>query len=138
MVQVLAVGKGGATLVHSPRGKTLLVDTSGDASILRALGETLPFWKRSIDAVILTSKKANSIGGLPDVTSRYHVSKVIHFGAPESTPYGARLTFDIDTFITVTAPGIFTISYGTTSFNISSSTTPGLYLSNGQILTKPY
>jgi beta-lactamase superfamily II metal-dependent hydrolase len=62
-VTVLEVWNGNATLLQSPRGETLLIDTGPDASILRALGENLPMWQRDIDAVILTSS-----GGPPHCT----------------------------------------------------------------------
>ncbi len=74
-VRVLDVGKGDATLVRTPDGATLLIDTGPDASILRALGTALPPWQRTIDAVILTNAKKPSAGGLPDVLSRYRVAQ---------------------------------------------------------------
>jgi beta-lactamase superfamily II metal-dependent hydrolase len=75
-IKVLDVGeKGSATLVRAPGGATILIDTGPDASILRALGTALPPWQRRIDLVILTSTKKSSVGGLPDVLSRYKVAR---------------------------------------------------------------
>lgn len=76
-ISTLEVGKGNATLVRTQSGATILIDTGSDASILRALGTILPPWQRSLDAVILTSDKKASVGGLPDVLSRYRVAKKI-------------------------------------------------------------
>lgn len=73
----LAVGKGNATLVQTPNNAIILIDTGPDASILRALGERLPPWQRTIDLVILTSTKKSVTGGLPDVLSRYKVMNQI-------------------------------------------------------------
>ena len=132
-VFVLDVGeKGNATLVQTPNRKTILIDTGPDASILRALGTALPEWKRNIDVIELTSATAGAVGGLPDVTSRYHVPTPVHFGTA-ATPYGARLAFN-DVSIVVLAPGIFTISYGATSLSISSSTPKGVYISDGKTI----
>lgn len=126
-VAILEAGKSNAVLVKSPNGKTALIDTGSDASILRALGITLPMWQRKIDAVILTSTKKTFAGGLPDVMSRYHVTQT--FSADTSFSLGS-------VSIKILAPATLTISYGSTVFNISSSTPSGIYTSNGEIVTK--
>ena len=134
-VTALGMGKGSATLVRAPDGRTLLVDAGPDASILRALGETLPVWQRKIDAVILTCAKTACIGGLPEVESRYRVSTVVHLG-DRSTAYGAPLLFDGSARITIPSPGALVISYGATVLSISSSTPPGTYVSDGNVLQR--
>lgn len=133
-VTVLEVGKGNAVLVHTPNGKTILVDTGPDAGILRALGLALPMWQRNIDAVILTGMKASFVGGLPDVESRYRVSKRIPIGG-SAAPYGTSLIFD-NARIEIIAPATLSISYGATTFTISSSTPKGVYTSNGETITQ--
>ncbi|MDE2173589.1 MAG: hypothetical protein KGJ31_03365 [Patescibacteria group bacterium] len=134
-VWVFEVGKNSrAVLVRAPHGRALLIDTGPDASILRALGETLPVWQKMIDAVILTGTKASFVGGLPDVASRYIVSARIHFGDRDA-PYGAPLIFD-SVGIEIIAPGTEIISYGATSLNLSSSTPSGVYVSDGNVLQK--
>jgi len=129
-----ADGKDGATLVRAPSGASILIDTGSDASILRALGMTLPMWQRRIDEIILTSSAARSAGGLPEVQNRYHVSNVMRIGNL-STPYGSLLTFD-DVHIEIFAHATFSISYGATSLDISSSTSKGVYTSNGKTIIK--
>ena len=95
-VTVLDVGeKGSATLVRAPGGATILIDTGPDASILRALGEALPPWQRNIDAVILTSTKKASGGGLPDVLNRYDVAQQVTLTRSQ------RLVFGDGTFIDI-------------------------------------
>lgn len=120
-VNVLEVAKGRAVLVSMPNSKTILIDTGPDASILRALGESLPVWRRDIDTVILTS----SAGGLPAVQSRYRVSEIIRIG-DRTIPYGSVLNFE-NTHIEIISPGAFSISHGITSLKISSSTPAGVY-----------
>lgn len=124
-VTVATAGKGTVAIIRTPNGRTLLIDTGSDASALRALGTTLPPWRRAVDAVILTSDKAAQTGGLPSVTARYHVSEVIHLGTADH-PYGAPLTFDSAT-ITTLAPGASALTTGTSVFTLSSSTPPGTY-----------
>jgi competence protein ComEC len=129
-VRVLSVGKGDAILVQSPSGKSVLIDTGPDASILRALGGALPMWQRSIDAVILTSTKSSSVGGLPEVQSRYRVSTITKIGGAD-IPYGTSLTFE-KSVVNIIAPATVTVSYGSSVFAISSSTPAGVYVSNGK------
>lgn len=156
-VHVFQAGKGTATLVVAPSGKTLLIDTGPDASTLRALGGALPEWQRTIDAVVLTSAAALSVGGVPDVARRYHIGELLRFGAQGSrsaeaavaaaataasasyqspAPYGAHLLFATDISITVISTGIFSVSYGTASLPVSSSTPPGTYTPSGNVFIK--
>src|SRR3989344_5102880 len=125
-VTVLSVGPadkaGHAVLLRSPSGKTVLVDTGPDASILRALGSTLPLWKRRLDAAILTSTKKAFTGGLPDAPSRFRVAR--SFSTGTSFSLGA-------VSIAILAPATLAISYGFSVFNISSSTPAGGYVSDG-------
>lgn len=133
-VSVLNVGKGSATLVRTPGGMTVLVNTGPDASILRALGTALSPWQRRIDAVVLTGTKASLVGGLPEVESRYRVSTVVRVGTT-AVPYGASITFD-GSRIEIISPEAFSISYGTTSLPISSTTPAGVYVSNGAMVAQ--
>lgn len=126
-VSVRAAGKGNVTIVRTPHHKTLLVDTGSDASILRALGEVLPPWQRNIDAVVLTGDKTSFTGGLPTIKSRYRIPDPLLVGGV-AAPYGSRLAFDTTTLITVIAPGIFSISDGTDSILISSTTQQKTYV----------
>ncbi len=134
-VSVLDAGKKNhPVLVRTPHGRTLLIDTGPDASILRALGETLPMWQRSIDAVILTDPGTLFAGGLPDVESRYAVSTRVQAGT-RSVPYGASFMFG-GVRIEIRAPGTLAISYGATTLSISSSTPRSTYVSDGETITQ--
>jgi hypothetical protein len=133
-VSVLNVGKGSAALVRTPGNMLVLINTGPDASILRALGGALPPWRRRIDAVILSGTKASFAGGLPAVESRYRVSTVLRVGTT-AVPYGASLVFD-GARLTIISPETFTISYGATSLPISSTTSAGVYLSDGKTVAQ--
>lgn len=133
-VSALEVGKGGATLLRGPSGETILIDTGPDAGILRALGTALPVWQRKIDAVVLTSAKSASTGGMGDVSDRYLVSRFMHFGG-SAAPYGSTVVFK-DARIKIIAPSALIIFYGSSVFNISSSTPKGDYTLNGKTILK--
>jgi hypothetical protein len=89
-VEPLALSKGHATLVLLPAGHTILINTGPDASIVRALGGALPPWQRHIDALFLSSNKADA-GGESFIRERYSVESaqkippaaglVLHAGA---------------------------------------------------------
>ncbi|MCX6787927.1 MAG: hypothetical protein NT108_02045 [Candidatus Kaiserbacteria bacterium] len=111
----LDVGKGSATLFHTPSGATILIDTGPDASILRALGKELPPWQRRIDVVLLTSGKSSAVGGLPDVLSHYQVTRQI------SLTHSQRLTFGTDTYIDI---------------EIRKNAPAGVFVSDGGTVTK--
>ena len=122
-----------AYLLQNQRRESLLIDTGSDAGILRALGVTLPMWKRNIEAVLLTSNNAKSRGGFDALSERYTVGDVQYFGTPERNfgtplPYGTVLTFDTDTYIRVVAPQKVVVSYGNSSLSLSSTTPAGTYL----------
>ena len=133
-VTVLEVGEGRAVLVQTPHKETILLDTGPDASVLRALGAALPMWQRKIDVVILTGTKGSFVGGLPEVESRYHVATIVRVGN-RATPYGTSILFDT-VGIKIMAPDTETISYGATTLIISSSTPPGAYVSDGNVLQR--
>jgi beta-lactamase superfamily II metal-dependent hydrolase len=133
-VRVFEVGKERAALVHTPNGKTLLIDTGSDASILRVLGSQLPMWQRSLDALILTSREHNTTGGLPEVTERYRIKNLI-----SSLTRNERLLLGDSSYIDVlslpkkkVSPLILRLSYGSTTITISSSTPSGVYTSDGK------
>lgn len=81
-VTVLDVGdKSDAILLRSPNGKLFLIDTGKDASVLRALGSHLSVWQRKIDGLVLTNTVTASVGGVPEVMDRYHITTVIRSAA---------------------------------------------------------
>jgi competence protein ComEC len=81
----LNVGQGDSILIEGPTGIQLLVDGGPDASALRELGKRLPFWDRTIDAVVATHPDADHIGGLADILNRYEVKNIIESGVLNDT-----------------------------------------------------
>lgn len=74
---VLDVGQGDAILITTPNKKNILIDGGPDTTVLRRLGEELPFWERRIDIVILTHPHADHYAGLTEVVKRFSIGRII-------------------------------------------------------------
>lgn len=89
-VSFLNVGQGDAVLIQGPTGVQVLVDGGPSRAVLREVGHTLPFFDRSLDAVVATHPDQDHIGGLTDVLDRYRVGAYLESGNVSDTPaYGA-------------------------------------------------
>jgi competence protein ComEC len=87
----LDIGQGDAILVEGPSGETVLIDGGPDPDlVLRRLGETLPWWQRRIDVVLLTHPHQDHVAGLLAVLERYQVGLVIDPDRPYPNPTYAR------------------------------------------------
>lgn len=80
IVAYLNVGQGDAIYIETPSGIQILIDAGPDRSVLRELGDIMPFHDRSIDVVIATHPDRDHIGGFPDILKRYDVSLFIEPG----------------------------------------------------------
>ena len=85
-VNFFDVGQGDAIFIESPSGNQILIDGGPDNSVLSKLGETMPFWDRSIDLVILTHPHADHLDGLVEVLKRYDVETVLESGVNHTIP----------------------------------------------------
>ncbi|MBI2048760.1 MAG: MBL fold metallo-hydrolase [Parcubacteria group bacterium] len=76
-VHFLDVGQGDAIFIESPTGVQILIDGGRDRSVLRELGEVMPWYDRTIDVMIPTHPDADHIAGLIDVLDRFAVARVL-------------------------------------------------------------
>jgi competence protein ComEC len=79
------VGQGDSILIEGPTGVQVLVDAGADTAALRGLGTRLPFWDRTLDAVVMTHPDQDHIGGMADVLGRYEVGHIIDPGVVKGT-----------------------------------------------------
>ena len=78
-VAFLDIGQGDSIYIEGPDGTQVIVDGGPDRNVLARLGEVMPPYDRSIDAVIATHPDKDHIAGLVDILSYYRVS---HFFEP--------------------------------------------------------
>lgn len=79
-ISVLDVGQGDAILFETPTGQVMLVDGGPDKTILRRLGEELPFWERRIDIIVVTHPHEDHYGGFESIIERYAVGVLLLTG----------------------------------------------------------
>jgi competence protein ComEC len=94
---VLDIGQGDAILVEAPSGATMLVDGGPDPELtLRRLGETMPFFARRIDVLMLSHPHQDHVSGLVEVLARFEVGLVLHAGIPFANPTYTTFLADAD------------------------------------------
>src|SRR3989344_8770192 len=81
-VAFLDIGQGDAIFIESPTGNQMLIDGGPGKSVLRELSAVMPFYDRSIDALLATHADQDHVGGLPDVLNRYRVDYFFETGNP--------------------------------------------------------
>lgn len=88
-VSFLNVGQGSSIFIQGPTGIHVLVDAGpSDHSVLRELSTLMPFFDRSIDALVEMSPAEGRIGGVPDVLARYFVGTFLEPGTENTTQAG--------------------------------------------------
>lgn len=79
-VYFLDIGQGDAMLLVTPRGHQVLIDGGPDDTVLRRLGEVMPFYDKSLDLVVATHEDADHIAGLVSVLDKYQVGQIWETG----------------------------------------------------------
>lgn len=75
-VHFFHLNRGRSIFLRTPLGKTILIDGGQNSEVVRELSKVLPFYRRRIDTVIVTSALAKNVGGLAEVLERYEVENV--------------------------------------------------------------
>lgn len=85
-VAFLNVGQGDSIFIEAPNGKQILIDGGPDRSVLRELGKVMPFYDRSLDAILVTNPDRDHYAGFIDVLRRFKVSAFIEPGVVKKDP----------------------------------------------------
>ncbi len=84
-VSFLDVGQGDAIFIEAPNGKQIIIDGGPDDSLLRRVGEVMPFYDRFVDAVIVTNPDKDHFAGFIPLLDRFTVAAVIESGTQTDT-----------------------------------------------------
>ncbi len=76
-VSFLDVGQGDAILVRQGTTQVLIDGGPAPQQVINRLGERMPFWDRTIEAVVLTHPHGDHLAGLVEVLRRYEVKQVV-------------------------------------------------------------
>jgi competence protein ComEC len=87
VVHFLDVGQGDGILMQTPARHTILIDGGPDNTVLTRLGETMPWWNRTIDLLVLTHPDADHVTGLVEVLRRYQVKTVLLTAVVDPSPH---------------------------------------------------
>ncbi|MSU56156.1 MAG: MBL fold metallo-hydrolase [Candidatus Taylorbacteria bacterium] len=79
-VAFLNIGQGDAIFIESPTGTQMLIDGGPGPIVLRELGKVMPFYDRTIDALMVSNPDKDHMGGFLDVLDAFKVSSVIEPG----------------------------------------------------------
>lgn len=78
------VGQGDSILIVY-KNQQILIDAGPDKKVLSCLGRHLPFWDKTIEAVILTHPDADHVGGMINVFQAYQVNQFVGTGIPSQS-----------------------------------------------------
>jgi len=84
-VSFLDIGQGDAIFIEAPNGNQVLIDGGSNRAVLKELGKVMPFYDRTIDAVIATHPDKDHIGGLVEVLKNYRADFVMEPGVSSDT-----------------------------------------------------
>lgn len=84
-VNFFDVGQGEAIFIETPSRYQILIDGGPNSVILEKLAESLPFWDRTIDLIILTHPEHDHLAGLIEVLKRYKVENILWTGVVRDT-----------------------------------------------------
>lgn len=91
----LDVGQGDSILIQTPEGHNVLIDGGPRSKVLEELTETLPFFNKKIDFMVLTHPHSDHLEGLVDVIKRYEVGVILITGVQYSNHYYKEFLNDL-------------------------------------------
>jgi competence protein ComEC len=95
-VAFLNIGQGDAIYIESPTGNQIIVDGGPSSAILGELRKVMPFYDRTIDAIVVTNPDKDHYAGFIDVLDRFQVATVIEPGTKSTTDTYKTFSKDVD------------------------------------------
>jgi len=90
-IAFLDIGQGDAIFIEAPNGNQMLIDGGPPKAVLGALRKVMPFYDRSIDALLVTNPDKDHIAGFIDVLGGYKVEKIVEPGTQSPSGTFAEL-----------------------------------------------
>jgi competence protein ComEC len=84
-VSFFDVGQGDAALITTPEKQNILIDGGPDDQIIERLNQSMPFYHRTLDGVILSHPHADHLSGLLKVLDQYEVKRIYLTGVVHTT-----------------------------------------------------
>jgi competence protein ComEC len=85
-VAFLNVGQGDAIFIESPTHNQILLDGGPGTAVLGELGRVMPFYDRSLDAVMMSHPNLDHFAGFIEVLRRYSVGYDLESGRSHTIP----------------------------------------------------
>lgn len=86
LIDFLDVGQGDAAIIETPAGQNVLIDGGPGDAVVSKLDKLLPFYKRKLDAVVLTHPHSDHLAGLIKIVDSYDIKTFYMTGVVYSTP----------------------------------------------------
>lgn len=85
-ISFLDIGQGDAIYIEAPNGVQFVIDGGpANGRLLSELGAVMPYYDRTIDAIMVTNPDADHYAGFLDVLPRYEVGEVFEAGTYSDT-----------------------------------------------------
>ena len=85
-VTFLDVGQGDAILIERGNHQVLIDGGPHPQPVITEMGRKMPFWDRTLDAVVLTHPDSDHLTGLVEVLKRYRVGQVVSTNMTDDSP----------------------------------------------------
>jgi competence protein ComEC len=77
-ISFLDIGQGDAILIEQGNQQVLIDGGPSPQTLIRELGDRMPFWDRTIELVVLTHPHDDHLSGLVEVLKRYRAEQVLY------------------------------------------------------------
>ncbi len=84
-IAFLDIGQGDAIYIGAPNGNSIIVDGGPDRKLLNEIGKILPFYKRSLSAIVVTNPDADHYAGFINLLARFNVGALFEPGTKSNT-----------------------------------------------------
>lgn len=76
-IYFFSFNRGRSVFVRTPENRTILIGGGQTSETIREITKVMPFYRKSIDYIIVPSAAPAQIGGLIEILDRYEIGKII-------------------------------------------------------------